>query len=87
MSAPAAVHGPGAGAVSSDAAPGPAPAIIPAATVILVHDQDGLEVLMLRRTSAVAFGGMWVFPGGHVEDADRRPDDDGDEPGTAGRHP
>jgi 8-oxo-dGTP pyrophosphatase MutT (NUDIX family) len=68
----------------------PADDAIPAATVILVRDApearaDGsrLEVLMLHRTSKVAFGGMWVFPGGKVEDGDRRPDDDGDEP--AGR--
>jgi 8-oxo-dGTP pyrophosphatase MutT (NUDIX family) len=61
---------------------------IPAATVVLVRDapradgSDGtrLEVLMLHRTSAVAFGGMWVFPGGRVEDGDRQPEDEGDEP-------
>ena len=35
---------------------------------------------MLHRTSTVAFGGMWVFPGGRVDDADRRDDDEGDEP-------
>lgn len=51
---------------------------IPAATVVLLRDDDGLEVLMLHRTSKVAFGGMWVFPGGRVEDADRRPDDPAD---------
>jgi 8-oxo-dGTP pyrophosphatase MutT (NUDIX family) len=59
-----------------------APAI-PAATVVLVRDAPaggGLEVLMLHRTSKGAFGGMWVFPGGRVEDDDRRADDDGDEP-------
>lgn len=61
---------------------------IPAATVVLVRDApeprpsgDGrLEVLMLHRSSGVAFGGMWVFPGGKVEEGDRRPDDEGDEP-------
>ena len=57
---------------------------IPAATVVLLRDAAdggaGVEVLMLHRTSKVAFGGMWVFPGGRVEDADRRPEDDGDEP-------
>jgi len=50
---------------------------IPAATVVLVRDgSDGLEVLMLHRVSKVAFGGMWVFPGGRVDDGDRQPGDD-----------
>ncbi len=54
----------------------PAPPAIPAATVVLVRDgTDGLETLMLHRTSKVAFGGMWVFPGGRVDDADRGADD------------
>ncbi len=44
---------------------------IPAATVILLRDAPaGLETLMLRRNSKLAFGGMWVFPGGRVDDAD-----------------
>lgn len=56
------------------------PPATPAATVILLRDaQVGLETLMLHRTSKVAFGGMWVFPGGRVDDADRRPDDVDDE--------
>lgn len=43
--------------------------LIPAATVLLLRDveQAGLEVLMLRRNSKIAFGGMWVFPGGRVD--------------------
>jgi 8-oxo-dGTP pyrophosphatase MutT (NUDIX family) len=58
----------------------PLPPAIPAATVILVRDGEaGVETLMLHRTSKVAFGGMWVFPGGRVEEADRRADDPGDE--------
>lgn len=49
----------------------------PAATVILVRDAPGgVETLMVRKDSEVAFGGMWVFPGGRVDDADRRPGDD-----------
>ena len=45
---------------------------IPAATVILLRDaEDGLETLMLRRNSKLAFGGMWVFPGGRIDDTDR----------------
>ena len=44
---------------------------VPAATVIVLRDgDDGLETLMLRRNSKIAFGGMWVFPGGRVDDAD-----------------
>lgn len=50
---------------------------IPAATVVLVRDGEvGVEVLMLHRVSKVAFGGMWVFPGGKVDEADRQPGDD-----------
>jgi len=33
---------------------------------------DGIETLMLRRNSKIAFGGMWVFPGGSVDDEDRK---------------
>lgn len=50
----------------------------PAATVVLVRDAGdvndggrGVEALMVRKDSEVAFGGMWVFPGGRVDDADR----------------
>jgi 8-oxo-dGTP pyrophosphatase MutT (NUDIX family) len=52
---------------------------IPAATVVLVRDgPDGIESLMLHRNSKLAFGGMWVFPGGRVDPADRdgAPNDD-----------
>ena len=43
---------------------------------MLVRDgREGLEVFMLRRTlKAVFAGGMYVFPGGAVDDADRSPD-------------
>ena len=46
--------------------------IRPAATVMLLRDTaDGLEVFMLRRNTAMAFAaGMYVFPGGRVDDAD-----------------
>jgi 8-oxo-dGTP pyrophosphatase MutT (NUDIX family) len=44
---------------------------VPAATVVPLRDgPTGLETLMLRRNSKLAFGGMWVFPGGRVDDAD-----------------
>ena len=44
-----------------------------AATVVLVRDGgDGLELLMVRRDSRIAFaGGHWVFPGGRVDEEDR----------------
>jgi 8-oxo-dGTP pyrophosphatase MutT (NUDIX family) len=49
----------------------------PAATVVLLRDgADGLEVLLARRSSKLAFhGGAWVFPGGRID-----PDDYGDAP-------
>jgi 8-oxo-dGTP pyrophosphatase MutT (NUDIX family) len=49
----------------------------PAATVMLVRDADGggVEVFMVRRTAASAFaGGLYVFPGGRVDDADGAPE-------------
>lgn len=60
--------------------------LIPAATVVIIRDaDDGIEVLMLRRNSKIAFGGMWVFPGGRIDDADTIPGTDGrpDELATA----
>ena len=64
---------------------------IKAATVIPLRDveqPDGstaLEVLMLRRNSAIAFGGMWVFPGGRVDPEDQDPLLPGDELAAARR--
>lgn len=50
--------------------------LIPAATVLLVRDgADGPQVLMLRRNSKIAFGGMWVFPGGRVDEHELVVDD------------
>jgi 8-oxo-dGTP pyrophosphatase MutT (NUDIX family) len=54
----------------------------PAATVMLLRDagtgqdtEEGIEVFMLRRTTAAAFaGGMYVFPGGKVDAADGQGD-------------
>lgn len=45
----------------------------PAATVLLVRDgaRGGVEVFMLRRTFSAAFAsGMFVFPGGKVDEVD-----------------
>jgi 8-oxo-dGTP pyrophosphatase MutT (NUDIX family) len=51
-----------------------------AATVILIRDgPEGLETLLLRRNSQLAFhGGAWVFPGGRIEAEDHQPGDDDD---------
>jgi 8-oxo-dGTP pyrophosphatase MutT (NUDIX family) len=47
------------------------PPATPAATVILLRDtDDGMRVLMLKRTGGGAFGGFWVFPGGKVDATD-----------------
>ena len=65
--------------------PGDQPPVA-AATVILVRDgPGGIETLMLRRNSKIAFGGMWVFPGGRIDDADRAGLDPADEQAAARR--
>lgn len=43
---------------------------IPAATIVLLRDAGDLEVLMLHKASQIAFGGMWVFPGGRIDAED-----------------
>jgi 8-oxo-dGTP pyrophosphatase MutT (NUDIX family) len=52
-------------------------AAAPAATVVILRDgAHGLEVLLGRRSSKLAFhGGAWVFPGGRID-----PEDYGDAP-------
>jgi 8-oxo-dGTP pyrophosphatase MutT (NUDIX family) len=47
-------------------------AAAPAATVVLVRDGAvGLEVLLAKRSSQLAFhGGAWVFPGGRIDPDD-----------------
>lgn len=60
--------------------------LIPAATVVMLRDGGGgVETLMLRRNSKIAFGGMWVFPGGRIDDGDQVVDGAGqpDELATA----
>lgn len=45
----------------------------PAATVAAVRDgAEALEVLLLRRNPTGSFAGMWVFPGGRVDELDRQ---------------
>ena len=54
---------------------------VAAGTLILVRDGDGgLEVLLGRRTDRGQFGGAHVFPGGLVDEIDRR----GDVPAVGG---
>lgn len=49
----------------------PAATALPAATLLLLRDgEDGLEVLMMRRSNDGAFGGALVFPGGCLDPAD-----------------
>lgn len=49
----------------------------PAATVVLLKDTVvGPEVLMLKKNARIDFGGMWVFPGGRIDDEDYPPDRD-----------
>ncbi len=46
---------------------------IPAATVVVLRDSStGMEALLLRRRSDIAFAGMWVFPGGRIESVDHK---------------
>jgi 8-oxo-dGTP pyrophosphatase MutT (NUDIX family) len=45
---------------------------VPAASVVLLRDgEEGLEVLMLRRTAKASFApDAWVFPGGRIDPGD-----------------
>ena len=53
------------------------PEPIPAATVILLRERNSIvETLMLRKNKDITFGGMWVFPGGVIEDEDMPADGD-----------
>lgn len=53
-----------------------APPVAAASVIPIRNGEAGLEVLMLRRNSKIAFGGMWVFPGGRVASEDLRAGDD-----------
>ena len=63
----------------------------PAATLILVrngghHGERGLETLMVQRNPAARFmPGVWVFPGGAVDDVDREATASGDPDEAAHR--
>jgi 8-oxo-dGTP pyrophosphatase MutT (NUDIX family) len=62
---------------SAGAAPSGADAK-PAATVAVLRDgEHGLETLLAKRSSKLAFhGGAWVFPGGRIDDGDWHDGDD-----------
>ncbi len=60
-----------------NAAPDATAPAIPAATVVLLREQASqIEILMLHKTSQIAFGGMWVFPGGRIDEDDYPPERD-----------
>jgi 8-oxo-dGTP pyrophosphatase MutT (NUDIX family) len=50
----------------------------PAATAVMLRDgATGLEVLLVKRSSKMAFhGGAWVFPGGRIDEVDWHETDD-----------
>ena len=51
--------------------------LIPAATVVLLRTRNKQpEVLMLQKSKGISFGGMWVFPGGKIDESDN--DSNGD---------
>jgi 8-oxo-dGTP pyrophosphatase MutT (NUDIX family) len=63
--------------LSAETDPSSDQTLIPAATVVLLRDgADGMETLMLRKNSKIAFGGMWVFPGGRIDAEDGGDSDD-----------
>ncbi|MDX1694491.1 MAG: NUDIX hydrolase [Ketobacteraceae bacterium] len=54
-----------------DKQPGASTPLVPAATVVMLRTRDhNVEVLMLQKTTGIAFGGMWVFPGGKIDPED-----------------
>lgn len=63
--------------LSKESDPSKSQDLIPAATVVLLRDgADGMETLMLRKNSKIAFAGMWVFPGGRIDAEDGSDKDD-----------
>jgi 8-oxo-dGTP pyrophosphatase MutT (NUDIX family) len=44
---------------------------LPSATVVVLRDAPGLELLLLQRNARDGQSGLWVFPGGKVDAADR----------------
>ena len=63
--------------ISKESDPSKNQDLIPAATVVLLRDgTDGMETLMLRKNSKIAFAGMWVFPGGRIDVEDGTDNED-----------
>ena len=45
--------------------------LTPAATVLVLKDsQEGIEVLMVKRSKKSPFGNLYVFPGGKIDEDD-----------------
>ena len=45
--------------------------LTPAATVLVLRDtNDGMEVLMVKRSKKSPFGNLYVFPGGKIDEGD-----------------
>src|SRR5438477_8064288 len=44
---------------------------LPSATVVVLRDAPGLELLLLQRSARDGQPGIWVFPGGKVDPGDQ----------------
>jgi len=44
--------------------------VLASTVAVLRNSAQGIETLMLRKNSEISFGGMWVFPGGRIDDED-----------------
>lgn len=44
--------------------------LLASTVAVLRNSVSGIETLMLRKNSKITFGGMWVFPGGRIEEED-----------------
>ena len=46
--------------------------LTPSSSLMLVRDScDGIQVFMMKRAQKSNFGGIWVFPGGIIENQDK----------------
>jgi len=44
--------------------------VLASTVAVLRNSAQGIETLMLRKNSEISFGGMWVFPGGRIDEED-----------------